>query len=765
MAKITPSALITAIQGKWHGSCFQMWKGAIVVRRSPIPRKISSESRFNFRGTVSSISGCFYSMTADQRIAWRCYALLLPTSVTGYNAFMARGVALEIACHSDLCIYFDAPGAYAPPMSPAPISLCYHPSNARYCVMWTNPNCASVYVQGMLSVQAMFSNEKSPKWRIFDTVPSTDLHMIFDASAFPADQMIRFTARSINMRGELSIKAEAKPPPPLPESVTLLYPIGGETLYTGSSCLIEWRSKSIDNVKLEYSTNSGVDWNLITVSVSAYLGQYAWTIPAVESSNYKVKITNTDDPTIYDESGSVFTVITIPSVTLLTPNGSEEWTEGTKHNITWNQNNATNVILKYSSDNGLSYNTITASTPAASGTYEWTVPSDLSTTCLVKILVHENQTIYDISDNTFSITESTVISSISYTSNFNFLSSQITSTNNCFLTDDTFVVAYSDSSSPHYAYVKIGTVSNKEISYSDPFTALSINCWITDIFKINNTQFALLLRTGTQTGDYALRAIIGTVDGSSISYGSPLAYPTSGCYNQSGCKLTATSFVFAAREYFDNSYGKAAIWNIDGSSLSHGTSTAFNSDVTYATNCARQDDTHFIISYRDVNSSDAGTLQLATVDGTSITFGSKKVFNAGLTDIIRCAFYDSTHFIIAYRDGSDNNYGKLKVGTIDGENITFSGSTTFNSANSTQFDIKKVTSSTLLLSYSNNVLTGDVKIITISNNVISLSNIFQYEDSYAAYNLIGIQNESQFIVSYRGATPIFLGKIKIGYDS
>ena len=408
MAKITPSALITAIQGKWHGSCFQMWKGAIVVRRSPRPRKITSESRFNFRGTVSSISGCFYSMTADQRIAWRCYALLLPTSVTGYNAFMARGVALEIACHSDLCIYFDAPGAYAPPMSPAPISLCYHPSNARYCVMWTNPNCSSVYVQGMLSVQAMFSNEKSPKWRIFDTVPSTDLHMIFDASAFPADQMIRFTARSINMRGELSIKAEAKPPPPLPESVTLLYPIGGETLYTGSSCLIEWRSKSIDNVKLEYSTNSGVDWNLITISVSAYLGQYAWTIPAIESSNYKVKITNTDDPTIYDESDSVFTVITKPWITLLTPNGSEEWAETTKQNITWSHNNAVNVILKYSIDNGLNYTTITASTPAVDETYEWTVPENLSTQCLVKILVHENQTIYDVSDNTFSIVESQI---------------------------------------------------------------------------------------------------------------------------------------------------------------------------------------------------------------------------------------------------------------------------------------------------------------------------------------------------------------------
>jgi len=410
MAKIPPSALITAIQGKWNGSCFQMWKGAIVVRRNPQPRKIMSESRYNFRGTVSSLSGCFYSMTPNQRIAWRCYAVLLPTSVTGYNAFIARGTALELANHTDLCVYFNAPAAYSPPISPAPIALCYHPSIARYCVMWTNPNCASVYVQGMLSVQPMFSNENSPKWRIFDTVLSTDLHMIFDASDFPADQMIRFTARSINMRGEISIMAEAKPPPPLPESITLLYPNGGESLYTGASCLIEWRSKSTDNVKLEYSINDGVDWILITNSISAYLGQYSWTVPDTESASCKIKVTNTDDPTVYDESDAVFSIIDKPWVTLTAPNGSEEWEEDTKHNITWNHNNAVNVILRYSSDNGLSYNTITASTAAAPGTYEWTVPSDISTTCLVKILVHENQTIFDVSDNVFSITESTILS-------------------------------------------------------------------------------------------------------------------------------------------------------------------------------------------------------------------------------------------------------------------------------------------------------------------------------------------------------------------
>ena len=312
MAKITPSALITAIQGKWHGSCFQMWKGAIVLRSNPRPRKIISESRYNFQGSVASLSGCFYLMTPDQRIAWRTYSALLPSPMTGYNAFIARGSALEISNHSDLCVYFDAPAAYTPPMPPFPICLYYHSAADLYCIMWTDPYCASIYVQGMFSIQSMYDIKKSPKWSIFNTVPAADLHMIFDSSSFPGSQIIRFTARSINMRGELSLMAEPKPPPPLPASVTLLYPNGGESLYIGASCLIKWRSKSVNDIQLDYSINDGVDYTLITLSASAYLDQYKWIIPAPESAVCKVRITNTEDPSIFDISNSVFSIINSP---------------------------------------------------------------------------------------------------------------------------------------------------------------------------------------------------------------------------------------------------------------------------------------------------------------------------------------------------------------------------------------------------------------------------------------------------------------------
>jgi len=403
MAKVTPSALITEIKGKWNGSCFQMWKGAITIRRSPKPRKIISESRYNFRAVISSLSGCFYIMTPNQRIAWNDYAKLLPRSASGYNAFISRSSALVLSGHPDLCAYYNAPVSYNPPVSAAPIGLCYYPDTALYCISWNDPNCASVYVQGLLAVQSMYSNENCPKWKIFDTVPSTDLHMIYDASSFDADQMIRFTARSINMRGEFSATAEAKPPPPLPESVSLLYPIGGESLYFGKYCLIRWRSKSTPAVSLYYSLNNGVDYSLITDSISSYSGSYNWLIPSIESSECLVKIVSSSNPDILDVSDSVFSIKKYPTLTLTAPNGGETWSVGEKKNITWSSFNVSNVKLLYSINAGQSYSTIVSSTPAATGSYEWTVPDSISSSCVVKIICVEDISIFDVSNSYFSI--------------------------------------------------------------------------------------------------------------------------------------------------------------------------------------------------------------------------------------------------------------------------------------------------------------------------------------------------------------------------
>jgi hypothetical protein len=308
MAKIIPSALISSIQGKWHGSCFQNWKGSITVRRNPESGKRKIQSTSIFKGLVNNFSGCFYVLSSDQRIGWRYYATLLPTSMSGFNAFLSRQVALSFANHPSLSPYFTAPCFYDPPLTPSPVYLCYYSNTGIYCLFWTYPNCVDVYVQGLIALQTTYSNEKYPKFHIFNIVPSSDLHVTFDASKYYGDTVFRFSARSINVLGEISQRSLIIPPPDLPASLSLVTPNGGESYTSGNKVNILWRCKSIIYISILFSSNGGSDYIPLATAVKAKSGSYSWTIPDLSSSDCLIKLLCSDTEGILDISDSTFEI-------------------------------------------------------------------------------------------------------------------------------------------------------------------------------------------------------------------------------------------------------------------------------------------------------------------------------------------------------------------------------------------------------------------------------------------------------------------------
>ena len=113
-------------------------------------------------------------------------------------------------------------------------------------------------------------------------------------------------------------------------------PNGGESWNVGSSNSITWTSVSIDNVKIDYSTNNGTTWiNIIPQPPSD--GSYSWTIPNTPSTNCKVQISDVTNAAINDQSDNVFTIIVpvTPFINVTSPNGGESWHVGTSHTITW----------------------------------------------------------------------------------------------------------------------------------------------------------------------------------------------------------------------------------------------------------------------------------------------------------------------------------------------------------------------------------------------------------------------------------------------
>jgi hypothetical protein len=98
-------------------------------------------------------------------------------------------------------------------------------------------------------------------------------------------------------------------PPPGPR-VTVVSPNGGEVLRPGSVHTVLWTSTgAIANVRLEFSTDNGATWQLITGS-TPNTGQYAWTVPSVTASQARIRVSDAANASVNDVSDAAFSIVT-----------------------------------------------------------------------------------------------------------------------------------------------------------------------------------------------------------------------------------------------------------------------------------------------------------------------------------------------------------------------------------------------------------------------------------------------------------------------
>gem|GEM_PF-318437 len=97
------------------------------------------------------------------------------------------------------------------------------------------------------------------------------------------------------------------------------------------------------------------------------------------------------------------------SLTLLSPNGSETIAGGTAFNIKWyTSGSIANVLIEYSINNGTSWSAVNPQNVGNTGNYNWLVPAVASSQCLVRVKNAANFAVFDVSNATFTIRESTL---------------------------------------------------------------------------------------------------------------------------------------------------------------------------------------------------------------------------------------------------------------------------------------------------------------------------------------------------------------------
>lgn len=116
----------------------------------------------------------------------------------------------------------------------------------------------------------------------------------------------------------------------------LVSPHGGEEWFSGSNKTLTWKAKTTTgSVKLEYSSDAGQTWNLITAT-TLNTGSYTWqNIPSIDSDNCHVRITHLTSGQL-DSNVYPFTVISqiAPPQPVFPANNSNE--APTNPVLSWN---------------------------------------------------------------------------------------------------------------------------------------------------------------------------------------------------------------------------------------------------------------------------------------------------------------------------------------------------------------------------------------------------------------------------------------------
>jgi hypothetical protein len=231
-------------------------------------------------------------------------------------------------------------------------------------------------------------------------------------------------------------------------------------------------------------------------------------------------------------------------------------------------------------------------------------------------------------------------------------------------TNGKVVIVFSDIGNSSYGTAVVGTVSGTSISFGSAVVFESANTQDSSTtFDSTNGKVVIAYRDHGNSG-YGT-AIIGTVSGTSISFGTPVVFLSADVMNDSLSTTFDSSndkIIITFAPDGSNRFGKAIIGTVSGTSISFGSVVEFNSGNTQYIDATYDSfNKKVVLVYRDEANSDYGTLIVGTVSGTSISFGSEVVFESGGGVNYTKNVFDSTNgrVVIAYRD--PNSQGKAYV--------------------------------------------------------------------------------------------------------
>jgi hypothetical protein len=290
-------------------------------------------------------------------------------------------------------------------------------------------------------------------------------------------------------------------------------------------------------------------------------------------------------------------------------------------------------------------------------------------------------------------------------------------------------------------YGIVGTVSGSTISFGSPAAFFGGPVGATACAYDTNAQKIVLAFVDNNSGVGA--AVVVTVSGTSLSFGTIATFQAStiGATLQVVYHAAAQKVVIA---YIDASanQGKAIVGTVSSTTISFGTAVQFTSSAAEISAAYDATNQKIVIAYRDT--SGLGTAIVGTVSGTSISFGTAVTFSAASTFSTATAYdANAQKVVISYQNAGNSNFGTAIVGTVSGTSISFGTAVVFESASTNAISaVYDTNAQKIVFSYADvgNSSYGTAIVGTVSGTSISFSTPVVFESAAiqitaSAYNV------------------------------
>mgnify|MGYP005990327597 CR=1 FL=1 len=323
-------------------------------------------------------------------------------------------------------------------------------------------------------------------------------------------------------------------------------------------------------------------------------------------------------------------------------------------------------------------------------------------------------------------------------------------------TNNKVVHAYADGGNSGYGTVVVGTVSGSSITYGTPVVFSTANTYYPSIVYDSANNRVVIAYVDSGNSSYGT-AIVGTVSGTSISFGTAVVFNAAAIDTPGiGFDSNENKVVIAYKDIGNSNYGTAIVGTVSGTSISFGTEVVYQSSVSEFNAVTFDSSNNKVVVAYTCNATN-GTASVGTVSGTSISFGTAVAFNSPRQSNYVSVGFDSNSnkVVIFYADSPTPSIGGMcVVGTVSGTSISFGtavavGTSTSSAFTSMSFDSVNNKMIFAYRGYFSGTYLGRLAVGTVSGTSITVSDVTTFNASNTPYNsLVFDSNANKTVLAY-----------------